>query len=297
MLKAFGCSDETDALKAQARGLEDVSIAKDEKIVTLTNELEDARLELGKMAALKQKYIQAKVTADKWLQEKGTMVDAHTELENALALQKVTEEKRADEFTALLRAEVARSTRLAAEKAELESAARQDASRLAGSVGDLELKQRVDASQLAAVMDELAGARARLAATDAETKRLREELRAGEEAQEEAAARARAAQEENDARVTAMDAQLRAYAMQAADLTRAVAEMAPLRVKIASLEAALDTARVQVKRQSSQFPSSPEPCPHACPPAALVRTQRPRWRAPPRRWRRPRRTSPRRVLR
>jgi len=246
MLKAFGCSDETDALKATARGLEESGEAKDEKIVALTNQLEDAKQELLKMAALKQKYIQAKVMADKLAQEKNENVDTQAELDDALARQ-VAAEKRADEAAEMLRAEVARSARLAAEKAELEAAARQDASRLAGSVGDLELKQRVDASQLAAVEDQLVGARARTAAAEAETRRLREELRAGEEAREAAAARARAAEEENAARLTAMDAQLRAQAMQAADLTRAAAETAPLRVKIASLEAALDAARAQVR--------------------------------------------------
>ena len=136
MLNFFGCNNEEEALKAEARGLEEKQIQAEEKVVQLNNELN----------VWKQKYAGVKVGFE------------HLSLEHSLCEHKAREQaeqntKRINELTSLLKSEVAKVEQLTKEKAVIEKDFKRDYSRL-GTLEGLDLQKRIDQSQFEDAMEQ-----------------------------------------------------------------------------------------------------------------------------------------------
>ena len=137
MLKIFGCSNEEEALKAEARGLEEKKTQAEEKIVQLNNELN----------ALKQKYADSKTKAE-------TLSLEHGLCERKAREQSEHSNNRINELTSLLKLEVVKVERLTQEMASIEKDSKRDYSRLGISLEGLELQKRLDQRQFEDAMDQ-----------------------------------------------------------------------------------------------------------------------------------------------
>ena len=221
MLKLFGCSNEVEALKAEARGLEEKQIRAEEKVVQLDNELN----------AMKRKYGGLKQGFD------------DLSLELGLCEQKAKEQSeesnnRINELTSLLKLEVAKVEQLAQDKASNEKDSKRDYSRL-GTLEGLEHQKRIDQSQFDDAMEQKQKA-------IEEMNRLRTNLSRAEHDASNAVRAADEMKQNYDQKIADLEHQLMYTNMQLNDKEVLLQDIPPLHMNILTLQNQLQQAQTHI---------------------------------------------------